>query len=62
MIKIVVTITDTGLAANVGGDPDRKSAIIEIPTKNIPPLLTRYIDRKNKSWETVSFSLLDEDL
>jgi len=62
MIKIVATLSDFGAAANIGGDVENTSEIIEIPTKNIPPRLKAYIENGDTDkWRTVSFSLLKED-
>lgn len=61
MIKIVATISNFGAAANVGGDVERESVIIEIPTKNIPAKLKKYLEEEDqRKWETLSFSLLDD--
>jgi len=62
MIKIVATISNYGAAANIGGDVERTSMIIEIPTKNIPERLKRHLENTEaKKWETLSFSLLDQE-
>ncbi len=68
MIKIVVTVSDFGAAANVGGPVENVSAIIDVPTKNIPSILLEHLGRiakhkENKNYniyQTLSFSLLDE--
>jgi hypothetical protein len=63
MIRIVATITDYGASVHVGGDPDRVSEIINIPTKDIPPLLKKYLSDKDvREWETLSFSIMAEDI
>ena len=62
MLKIVATITNFAAAAHIGGDVERSSEIINVPTKNIPPNLKRYLSHQNqKKWETLSFSLLEEE-
>ena len=62
MIKIIATITDCGMSANIGGDPIRRSEIIDIPTQNIPPDLKRYLENPEyRKWSTLSFSLLKEN-
>lgn len=62
MIKIICTISDFGAAANFHGDVHRTSVVIEIPTKNIPPLLKNHLDSEDqRKWETISFSLLEEE-
>ena len=69
MIKIVATIHDATTAANIGGAVESISEVIEVPTKNIPPNLKRFIeDRKNaiikNKWfcETITFSLLEDEI
>ena len=61
MIKIVATISNFGAAVNIGGNVEYESEIVEIPTKNIPPRLKRYLDSNSHKWETLSLSLLKED-
>lgn len=68
-VKIVATVYDGGMAANVGGAVESKSVIIEIPNDKIPSLIKRYFDHlawaraeKNRyTYETLSFSLLEEE-
>ena len=62
MLKIVATISDFRAAVNVGGEVERTSEIINIPTNNIPSNLKRYLSNKGKlERESLSFSiLLDE--
>jgi hypothetical protein len=63
MIRIVATITDFGAAVNVGGDPERISEIINIPTNSIPPSLKKYLHDANiRKWATLSLSMMAEDL
>lgn len=72
-MKIIARVCNIGAAANVGGDPDIQSAIIEIPDENIPQLVKSHLDyvskvktqwakgNKNISiWSSISFSILDE--
>ena len=68
MIKIVATINDAGMAANVGGPVESVSEIIEVPGKSIPPNLKRYIEDRQRSkvdgtftFRTVTFSLLEDE-
>lgn len=62
MIKIVVTYSDFGAAANIGGNVEFTSDIIEIPTQNIPKKLKNILaDPDIKKWISLSFSLLNED-
>ena len=62
MLKIVATIANFGAAANIGGSVEYKSEIINVPTNNIPPRLKRYLDEENHKWETLSFSLLKDEI
>lgn len=63
MLKIIATISNFGAAANFGGDVEKNSVIIEVPTKNIPPKLKQYLENKNfRKWATLAFSLLDENI
>lgn len=64
MLKIVATISDFGAAANIGGDTERESFIIEVPTKNIPEPLKEFLNRSadEKQWQTLSLSILNENL
>ena len=64
MLKMIATITYFGAAANIGGDPERVSVIIDIPTKNIPNRLKRHLESepRDKKYETLSISLLDQEL
>lgn len=59
MIKIVATISDFGAAANIGGDVERFSEIIHIPESEIPLRMKKYL--KDRQWQTLSFSLLEEE-
>ena len=70
MLKIVATIHDAGMAVNVGGSVSSRSEIIEIPTSKIPCNVMRYLENRNKekttekyyTYQTLTFSLLEEDL
>ena len=61
MIKIIATISNFGAAVNVGGGVEKTSFIIEVPTKNVPFHISNYI-KSDKKWETLSLSLLDEEV
>ena len=43
MLKIVATISNFGAAMNIGGDTERESMVIDIPTNNIPKRLKLYL-------------------
>jgi len=68
MMKIVATINDAGMAAHVGGPVESVSEIIDVPTKNIPPNLKRFLADRQKAkdkntwfYQTVIFSLLEDE-
>ena len=62
MIKIIATITDYGAAMNIGGDVERISHIINVPTQNIPERLKMWLEEKAlRKHSTISLSLLRED-
>ena len=61
-MKIVATVADFGVAANIGGDTDYRSVIIEIPDENVPAMVRKYLSDKDvRKWQTLSFSLLVEE-
>ncbi len=60
MIKIVVTIADATEMVNTGADLEKRSAIIDIPETSIPRILKEYL--KDRKYQSVSFSLLDEEI
>jgi len=60
-LNLVVTFSDFGTAANVGGNVEYTSEIISIPEENVPLKLKEYLSNKEtRKWNTVLFSLLDE--
>ena len=64
MLKIVATISDFGAAANIGAHTEYTSVVINVPTSNIPDRLKKHLEHKatgKANWETLSFSLLDEE-
>ena len=58
-MKLVVTVSDAVHVANVGGELDRVSAIIDLGD-NIPPILKEYMQKPKPCYLSVSFSILDE--
>ncbi len=58
-VKIVITLTDATLAANIGGDAEKKASIIELADDQIPSILKSYLEYP--TYQAVSFSLLVED-
>lgn len=60
-MKIVFTISDFGAAANIGGDTERRSMVVDIPDELIPLEVSRYLkDGDRAHWQTLSLSLLVE--
>jgi hypothetical protein len=73
-MKIAVTITDAGMAINVGGPSESETAIIEIPDSQIPRILREHLEQRKRIrdrleagesrvphlYQTVAFSLLSE--
>ena len=60
MIKIIATVSDATMQMHTGADLERESAIIAVPTANIPRIVKQYFEDNNN--KTISFSLLDEDV
>ncbi len=58
-MKIVATIADFGAAANIGGDVERESEIIDVPDDAVPPMLKEQLEKKSQ-WVTISLSILKE--
>lgn len=66
-MKIVVTISEFGAAANLGGDVERRSAVIDIPDDQLPVMLQQELQYRAEAreadgqvWTSISFSLLEE--
>lgn len=67
-MKIVATVSDYGAAANIGGNVEYTSAIIEIPDDAVPEIVKKYF--RDVAWAkeapnrhvygTLAFSLLEE--
>ena len=63
MLKIIATISNYAVAANMGGNVENTSVLIEIPTSSIPPLLKQHLENKEiAKWQTVSLSILHEEI
>lgn len=67
-MKIVVTIHDAGMAANIGGSVEAQSAVIEIPEDMVPSVVSEYFkavrfarEVNKPSYVSLSLSLLRED-
>ena len=71
-MKIAVTVTDAGMAVNIGGPVESTTAIIELHDDQIAPLVRRYLNDRKAAQEratknergylyaSISFSLVDE--
>ena len=71
-MKIAVTVTDAGMAANIGGPVESATAIIDVHDDQLPPLVRRYLNDRKAAQEraaknergylyaSISFSLVDE--
>lgn len=58
-MKIVITISDHGAAANLDDAVvENRSVIMEIPEDLIPNIVKGYL--KDSVWKNISFSLLDD--
>lgn len=60
-IKIVATISNYGAAANIGGDVEKKTYLIdEIPITSLPVEVRRhFLDKDHQKWQTFSLSILE---
>jgi len=52
-MKIAVTITDAGMACNVGGPVESETAIIELRDDQIPRVLRRHLEERKRIKEAV---------
>ncbi len=67
-MKLAFTVSNTGHAANIGGEVERNTAIIEIANDQVPKLVRQYIESKQLedgtkgkwSWLQLSISLVEE--
>ena len=58
-MKIIATISDFGAAANIGGDVERCSYVIDIPDDKIPiPVLLHL--KEGQRWQTMALSVFKE--
>lgn len=74
-MKIAVTITDAGMAINVGGPAESETAIIELRDDQVPRILRQHMDERKRIadrlaagesrvphlYQTVAFSLVSDD-
>lgn len=61
-MKIAATISDAGMALNVGGPVNQTTHIIEIPDSCLPMKVKQFLegkDRPNAYW-SLSLTLVDE--
>jgi hypothetical protein len=75
LMKIAVTITDAGMAVNVGGPVESETAIIELRDDQIPRVLRRHLEDRKRvraavdsgekripyMYQTLSISFVSED-
>lgn len=60
-MKIVFTISDFGAAANIGGDTERRSMIVNVPDELIPMPVKKHLEGDDtRHWQTLSLSILEE--
>ena len=59
-MKIIATITEFGAAANIGGEIERHSYIIDVPQEFIPVPVQLHI-AKEQTWQTLSLSILKNE-
>jgi hypothetical protein len=52
-MKIAVTITDAGMAINIGGPVESETAIIELRDDQIPRVLKRHLEDRRRVREAV---------
>lgn len=61
-MKIIATISDFGAAANIGGEIERYSYVIDIPDDKIPvPVLLHFKDKEIQKWQTMALSVFKEN-
>jgi len=60
-MKIIATISDFGAAANIGGEVETHSFIIDIPEDKIPIPVLLHLKQEQK-WQSMSLSILKEDV
>lgn len=52
-MKIAITITDAGMAVNVGGPVESETSIIELRDDQIPRVLRRHLEDRKRVKEAV---------
>jgi hypothetical protein len=72
-MKIAMTVTDAGMAVNIGGPVESTTSIIELSEDQLPPVVRRYLRGRKEAQEraakkergyfysTISFSLVDDE-
>jgi hypothetical protein len=51
-MRIAFTVCDCSHAVHAGGDPERQTAMVEIPDDNVPQLVREWLDAKRYERET----------
>ena len=61
-MKIVLTISDYGAVANVGGDVEKRSYVINIPDDELDDDLKNQFNPElnTRKWFSISLSMLEE--
>ena len=63
MLKIIATISNFGAKANIGGETEIYSYMIEVPTSKIPKAVKEHLEKENiRKYQTLSLSIFREDL
>lgn len=61
-MKLAFTISDFGAAANIGGDVERRTFIVEIDDNEIPTTILHHLKKDGNKWSTLSISAVDDEM
>jgi hypothetical protein len=53
-MKIAVTITDAGMAINVGGPPESETVFIEVPDSQLPRIVREHLEQRKRIRDRVA--------
>jgi len=53
-MKIAVTITDAGMAINVGGPPESETVVIEVPDSQLPRIVRDHLEQRKRIRDRVA--------
>ena len=60
-MKLAFTLANYGAAANVGGDVERETHIVELPDESLPSDVRDHLTDPNiRKWQTLCISILKE--